>query len=365
MRDHIKCFTIFFCLLQLACVRQKQQQANFDFKPPKVVEAKAHKVPPEKMVPPKVIPVSGVKKIVAGKPEIIQLESNVFPATAERIVKAGPPRLIIRNGESFKPPKVVPAIDSPFRAGIPEIVVVNKDFYSKDENAESFSSMSVAHGLKYAEVNALLQDRAGNLWIATWDGGGVSKYAGRTITNYSVTQGLSSEHVFSLLEDRNGNIWIGTDHNSVNKFDGKFITRYNIGQRLNNDFVLNMIQDKKGNIWFATKNGLIRYDGLSFTDYSTAQGLPANSVACMYEDSKENLWVGTSGGICKFDGHLFQNYTEAFGLSENVQTSGEVKSIVEDKNGNLWIATNNDGLYKYDGRSISHFTAQGGLSSQG
>src|SRR5205085_5164888 len=91
------------------------------------------------------------------------------------------------------------------------------------ENPESFSSLGVAHGLKYAEVNALLNDRAGNIWIATWDGGGVSRYDGRSIATYSVAQGLSSEHVFSLLEDKKANIWIGTDHSSVNKFDGKFI----------------------------------------------------------------------------------------------------------------------------------------------
>ena len=362
MRSQTNGFTIVFCLLLFACSSDKQQQSRLDFKSPNIIEAKAYKVPLEKMTPPKVIPVSGVKKTVAGKPEIVQLKSNVFSAQPVSVIEVTSP-LPTAHGKGYQLPLTTRVIDSPFLAGVPEIIAVNKDFYNKDENAESFSSISVAHGLKYAEVNALLNDRAGNIWIATWDGGGLSKYDGRTLTNYSVAQGLSSEHVFSLLEDRNGNIWIGTDHNSVNKFDGKFITQYKIGNGLANNFVLSIRQDKKGDIWFATKNGLVRYDGRSFTDYTTAQGLAANYIVCIFEDSKGNLWVGTRGGICRFDGHLFQDFTSAFGLSQNVQTSGEVNSIAEDKNGNLWIATNNDGLYRYDGKSISHFTTQGGLSS--
>jgi ligand-binding sensor domain-containing protein/signal transduction histidine kinase len=363
MRNLLCCVIISFCLLQFACKRNKQQQGGFDFKPPEVAEAKSYKVPPEKTTPPKIIPATGEKKIKAGKPEIVQLKSNIFPAKPKRIIQAGVPNVSTPGEDSVILPGIVPAIDSPFAAGAPEIITVDKDFQSKDVNSESFSSMSVAHGLKYAEVNALLQDRTGNIWIATWDGGGVSKYDGRTLTNYSVGQGLSSEHVFSFLEDRNGNVWVGTDHNGINKFDGKFITRYKIGHGQSNNFVLNMIQDNKGNIWFATSNGLIRYDGISFAEYNTVHGLPANYISCILEDSKENLWVGTKGGIARFDGHLFLNYTDVFGLSENVRNSGEVIHLVEDEHGNLWIATNNDGLYKYDGKSISHFTAQCGLSS--
>lgn len=50
MRNQITCFTIVFCLLQFACNRD--QQNGFDFKTPKVIEAKSYVVPLEKMAPP-------------------------------------------------------------------------------------------------------------------------------------------------------------------------------------------------------------------------------------------------------------------------------------------------------------------------
>jgi ligand-binding sensor domain-containing protein/anti-sigma regulatory factor (Ser/Thr protein kinase) len=356
MRNKINFFLIIFCLLQFACETDKQQQNSFDFKPPKVIEAKAYRVPPEKMTPPKVVPVSGVKKIVAGKPEIVQLKSNVFPAKAERMIPAGAPKLFIPGGGSFESPRVVPAIDSPFAAGLPEIVML-RDIYIKENNPENFSSIKAMHGLNSNEISSLCQDRAGNLWIGAW-WGGVSKYDGRSLTNYSTPQGLSSDVVNCVFEDRTGNIWIGTK-NGVNKFDGKHITNHTTAHGLSDNFVWNIMQDKKGNIWLATDNGLNKYDGHSFTHYTTDQGLPANTLRGMLEDSKGNLWFGANGGLTRFNGHSFQNYT----TSLNLKDTTEVISILEDVKGNVWFATNNKGLFKYDGQYISQFTTESGLSS--
>src|ERR1041384_1018900 len=97
-------------LLVIFSCNPNQEQSPLSIAP-KVVEAKTHKVPLEKIALPTVIPVSGVKRIIAGKPEIVQLKSNVFPAKVERIVPAGVPMFIIPGGGSFKPPRVVPAID--------------------------------------------------------------------------------------------------------------------------------------------------------------------------------------------------------------------------------------------------------------
>ncbi len=356
MRNQVNFLPIVFCFLHLACGRQTDEIDRIVFKPPKIVEAKAYKVPLEKTVPPKVIPVSGVKKNIAGKPEIVHLKSNVFPAKAKRIVLADRPSLFIPTGESLKLPKVVPAIDSPFIAGPPEIILL-KEPSIKENNPESFSSIKATHGLSSNEISSLCTDKAGNVWIGAW-WGGVSKYDGRFLTNYSIAQGLSSDVVSCLLEDKDGNIWIGTTVGGVNKFDGRYITRYSTAEGLSDNSVNYMLQDKNGDMWFATGNGLNRYDGHSFTHYTTAQGLATNVVRGVMEDSKGNLWVGTDGGLTRFNGHSFQNYSAPLGLNDNT----EVGNMVEDKAGNLWFGTSN-GLYKYDGKFISHFTSEGGLSS--
>jgi ligand-binding sensor domain-containing protein len=85
--------------------------------------------------------------------------------------------------------------------------------------------------------------------------------------------------------------------------------------------------------------------------------LPTASVGLL-EDSRGYLWFGARGGLTRFDGHSFQDYTVVFGITSDV----EVISILEDDEQNLWFATNK-GLLKYDGHYISHFTIEGGLSS--
>ena len=356
MRNLINFVTIVYCLLLLACGRQKENLNSLGFKPPKIVEAKKYKILPGNTLPPKVIPLHGVKKIVAGKPEIVMLKSNVFPAKVKRIFPAGSPKRYIENGERFTLPKIVTAIDSPFLAGQPEIILL-KDPTIKEKNPESFSSIKAIHGLNSNEISSLCQDKAGNLWIGAW-WGGVSRFDGRYLSNYSLAQGLSSDVVSCVYEDNKGNIWVGTAGGGVNKFDGKYITRYSIAEGLCDSIINYILQDKNGDIWIATENGLNRYDGHSFTHYTTEQGLPTNKIWGMLVDSIGSLWVGSDGGLTRFDGHSFLNYTLALGLKKN----DVVGNMIEDNNGNLWFATS-IGLYKYDGTNFTHYTTESGLSS--
>jgi ligand-binding sensor domain-containing protein/signal transduction histidine kinase len=357
MRRQLILPAILAFILHAACTKQKEELATNYFKPPKIVEAKSYKVPLEKTVPPDVVPASGMKKILAGKPETADLKSNVFSARPTRVLLAGPPKLILPNGEVYKLPEVVPAIDSPFIAGAPEIILM-KDLFIKENNPGSFSSIKAMNGLNSNDISSLCEDKAGNLWIgARW--GGLSKFDGRFLTNYSIAQGLSTDMVSCIFEDDKGILWIGTQGGGVNKFDGIHITHYTTKEGLASNRVWTIIQDKHGDMWFATDNGLDRYDGSSFTHYTGAQGLSDKHILSVFEDSKGNLWTGAHGGLAKFDGHSFQNYTPALGINDSTQ----VLSILEDSEKNIWFATNDKGLFKYDGQYITQFTTEGGLSS--
>src|SRR5437870_1911403 len=58
-------------------------------------------------------------------------------------------------------------------------------------------------------ITALLEDRAGNLWLAT-DGSGLNRLRDGRFSLYTTRDGLPEYHVRALLEDRQGDIWIGT-----------------------------------------------------------------------------------------------------------------------------------------------------------
>jgi len=346
---------LILCVVLFACSRPKQKQESFDSKPPRVVEAKPYKAPAEKIAPPIVVTATNVKKVPMGKPTVINLTSNLYKPDIKTVVPVGKPKIITPGEDGFKLPVTVAAIDSPFEAGPPEIILL-KDFYVKDDNPESFSTISTTHGLLSNDVNALCIDRAGNLWIGGWDGGALSKYDGRYLTNYSTVQGLSSNSVLSILEDRHGNIWTVTP-GVVNKFDGKYFTRYTMKDGLSRSWVNTIIEDKRGDIWIATSKGLNRYDGHSFHYYTKEQGLPNDVVSSIAKDAKGNIWVTTEGdGLLMYDGDKFHDYTGVFGSVTGLKLVGDTRN-------NLWFrGMGNDHFYKYDGQIMSQYSIKGDQS---
>ena len=92
-------------------------------------------------------------------------------------------------------------------------------------------------------------------------------------------------------------------------------------------------------------DNLSRFDGYNFVTYTTAHGLAGNIILGVLEDRKGNIWIATNGGgVSKFDGISFQNFTTEHGLGNNA-----VNCIEEDKEGNIWFGTVKGGVSKYDG----------------
>lgn len=340
----------------VSCSPKKNERNIVSRLQPAIIETKGHIIPQDSMAEPTVIPVdeSKLKKVAAGKPEIIPANTNVHAAGNPEIVLASIPEICTPGKGRFQIPETVPITDSPFAAGVPEVVVA-KDIYTRDVNPQNFNSFSKQQGLTHGYIRCLLQDKKGNLWFGTL-GGGVTKYDGRNFTHYTVKEGLCNNSVVSILEDKSGNFWFGTDGGGISKFDGKYFISFTDKKCMN---VYSILEDKSGNIWFGTIGGVKKYDGKNFTRFTTKQGLSNNAVFSILEDRKGNLWFGTSGGgVSKYDGKSFTNFTIKEGLGNNV-----VRSIEEDKSGNLWFGTMGGGAVKYDGKFFSHYTTKEGLSN--
>ena len=100
------------------------------------------------------------------------------------------------------------------------------------------------------------------------------------------------------------------------------------------------------------------YNGESFTHFTEKEGLSNNVVRSILEDKSGNLWFGSGGGgVSMYNGESFTHFTEKEGLSNNC-----VLSILEDKSGNLWFGTDG-GVSMYNGESFTHFTEKEGLSN--
>ncbi len=360
-----KYFAFFFALLLvLSCTRQQDQKSTAAFAPT-VVEAKGYVVPKDSMTEPKIIPVdeSKLKKIPVGKLNTVPANSNIHPAGIPKIVLAGIPRVTTPGQDSFFLPKTAPAIDSPFFAARPEIVIA-KDAYIKDQNPQNFSSFTTLQGLINDFITCLIEDRNGNLWIGT--SAGVSKYDGKSFTQFTVKNGLPSNFIVEMMQDKAGNIWFGSFSNGVTKYNGKSFTHFKVKDGLGHNQIGCLMQDKAGNIWIGTAGGGVsKYNGetltagqATFTTFTKKEGLPDNYVYSMLQDKSGNIWMGTSLGVSKYDGKSFTTFSEKEGLSGN-----DIYSMLQDKNGDMWFSAFGGGVSKYDGKYFTHFTEKEGLSS--
>ena len=338
------------------------------------------------------------------KTTTVLANANISFVNKLKIILAGTPRISIEGKDTFLLPIMIPAIDSPFFADIPEIVVV-KDAYAKDQNPQNFSSFSKLQGIKSSIINCLLQDKVGNIWLGT-GGKGVTKYDGKCFTTYTEKEGLGNNEVLCMLEDHLGNLWFGAYQGGVTKYDGKKFTRYSVKEGLCNNDVFSIMEDHYGNLWFGTGGGGVsKYDGnridainqedknanpfglkknngkfvKCFSTYSEKEGLCNNFVNSIIEDRKGNIWFGTSyGGVSKYDGNridaiesgdklglqnqkdllkvngkfvkTFKHFTKKEGLCSNY-----IECMLEDKKGNIWFGFNGNGVSKYDGTNFIQF----------
>lgn len=176
-----------------------------------------------------------------------------------------------------------------------------------------------------------------------------------TFDRISIDQGLSQSTVYCALQDRLGFFWFGT-LDGLNRYDGYQFTVFRHRpfdeSSLSDNFVYCGLSDAKGDLWFGTDGGLNRYvPETSRFERFLHQALDTNSISdnrvhALWQDVIDSsvIWIGTENGLNKFD-HRTQEQT-VFSF-QRFMPDDFINSIVQEKNGRLWIATKR-GLFRMD-----------------
>lgn len=270
-------------------------------------------------------------------------------------------------------------------------------------------------------IDAMVQDRHGDYWFAS-NGSGIYHFDGKKLLHITEQDGLCSNYVLNIQEDVNGKLWMST-REGVCQFDGQQFTDmtsrirhapygkltnlkgglffahsdgicfyngssftnfkihpveyYSPDNNLARPYGIYAVQvDAAGNAWFGTQaQGIAKYDGQRVT-YVRCKHLAGPAVRAVFQDKNGVMWFGNNGGgLFKYDGKKLTNITETFGLGNpdflrGVQQDkpgslARVFAINEDKEGQLWIATIDAGVWKYDGKTLTNYTARQGLPGNG
>lgn len=263
-----------------------------------------------------------------------------------------------------------------------------------------------------SSIMVVYQDKKNNYWFGSWESG-VYRYDGKTLVNYAEKHGLQNNRIDEIKEDKSGNIYLVSCHpkSSVIKFDGQTFTalaatpsnmwklqandlwfrhsypsekvyRYDgitlhelslpKPPTLSNPFeIYSLYQDREGNMWFGTNpSGVCRYNGKTFDwiieeDVTEFRDEGANGVRSITEDKKGDFWFNTEYRYSVYDaqplkGNKLYTRHESIGGLDGKKDSDldEYLSAVRDNANNLWFVTYRDGVWKYDGKNISHYPVQ-------
>ncbi len=366
---------------------------------PKSIPVHPRIVSPDSSQHPTVIPIEESK---LRHSELIPVQAsnanmNVVPTGDPVIRTLKQPKKIELGSDTFKMPEVVPATPVVVNAKQPK-PVNSLPLRMKDGASYNIQYLDVDQGMNSSYIWDIFEDNAGNFWFAT-DGGGVTRYDGKSFLHYTEEQGLVSNYVRKIMQDKNGNLWFATinglskydgvtftnydkksglKHNSVwwlmedaagnmwlstygggvSKFDGSNFTHYTMQQGLPSNMVWNILQDKSGIMWFGTNGaGLCKFDGSGFTTYSVEHGFPDSTILVLHEGENGSLNIGTQGGFVQFSGTEISVYTTEDGLQSNI-----IRAIYSGDEGSLWIGTYGSGFVEFDTKSITRFTSGEGLS---
>lgn len=83
---------------------------------------------------------------------------------------------------------------------------------------------------------------------------------------------------------------------------------------------------------------------------------PHSITRNMMEDKDGNIWLATWEGILRYTDSTFTNFTNKAGLRRF-----HAFAVMEASNGHLWFGTIGAGVYRYDGETFTNFTTKEGI----
>jgi len=216
-------------------------------------------------------------------------------------------------------------------------------------------------------INQILGDQQGCLWLAT-QGGGLQRFDPRT-ESFAVYKPdpdrdgaeYPGNLITCLHRDRAGRLWLGTRFRGLKRFDpvSETFTSYPPGRpavKSSAQQIMSLSEDPRRGLLIGTwERGLYWFDQKTETFDPVPigehyfQSINLNYLSRIYRDSRGKFWIGTlwGGELVKFDpkNEHFSNYLIEIG--DTGFTRIKVWCILEDQRENLWLGTADHGLIRY------------------
>ncbi len=161
---------------------------------------------------------------------------------------------------------------------------------------------------------------------------------------------LSTTQFFDMVEAQDGGVWLATKGEGLIKLssDGTKAQNFLSHSSLFTTNITSVVTEVNGSLWLSSRNGFFRFDGERFEGYDQSNGLEVTDVRDLLVDREGNLWIATyGGGLLRLASREMVSYTKKDGLLGNA-----VMSVLDDEQGGYWLSTFDAGLHRLSGDTI-------------
>ena len=208
--------------------------------------------------------------------------------------------------------------------------------------------------------NSIATDLSGNIWVLTQNNGVIQTTFDRSpFLCYNLDMGQQSfpvNFVSSLYTPDGNTFWLGLNPYGIARFDrqtGTTLFNHDIpgfsnipAGALSTSFS-SIIRRSNGDLWFADNNyGIIvkkAQGNAEVLDVSNTPWMKENFVNTIFESRKHILWIGQHSGLSMVqpDG---RGFPVTLRQGNRDISNCDIRGISEDRQGNIWLATDNEGI---------------------
>ncbi|RIJ50853.1 helix-turn-helix domain-containing protein [Maribellus luteus] len=224
----------------------------------------------------------------------------------------------------------------------------------------NFTHITIEDGLSQSSVKCIFQDSKGFMWFGTADG--LNKYDGYDFITYNNNPddkfSIGGNDVSCVYENSLDSIlWIGTQDGGLNRYDRKldrFIS-FQISSkqlhRIPSNHIRDILVSRDSILWIASFNGGIFSFNLADTTFYQPEFSKSPAFVntnCIKEDKTGTIWLGTTQGLFKWKLNDRKKGLEPQKVKfDSTNMPGNVRALLIDYSGQIWIGTNARGLYVY------------------
>jgi ligand-binding sensor domain-containing protein/signal transduction histidine kinase len=265
-------------------------------------------------------------------------------------------------------------------------------------DGRNFTNYSIKNGLLNNSVWAVAADTEGNIWIGSHNG--ISRFDGKHFVHYAkedqAMRTLNSTQQIQIVNDtawwrtsgdvyfinrgkikyfvapgaagvvsailaETGSLWMAKDgviyHQENDHVD---TVRFSLPPEQKAPEVHCIFRDKDAMLWLGTNNGLYKLvqNRLSPHRAGSDTSSVAPDVRSITQDRAGALWLGTNHGVIKVTGSTFQSNNKHNGLTDNT-----IFDVLTDAEGNVWMASDGQGIFRYSGTQFTGLDESMGLPS--